>query len=237
VHAAVTWSSRRGKYRLQFGELLACGTWEASSDCGYSSVEALLDGTDIQVIKGSQVGHSGAWSDKERNAVHMRKNAGEQYKSIASSFGRTLQSVKSMGAMMSNSEYAPRSGKVGKRTGHRVGWRNVVALALKELPLERGSAKQVREVLEDADKFPQLEDKLDTELQSGHRGVLKWHQQVNLALSKNPEFEFHGKDKEGRTVWKLDLTLKPPDKSSKKEKRRRAMQRRQDRESVDMTQC
>ena len=96
---------------------------------------------------------------------------------------------------------------------------------------------QVREVLEDADKFPELEDKLDKELQSGHRGVLKWHQQVNLALSKNPEFEFHGKDKEGRTVWQLDLTLKPPDKSSKKEKRRRAMQRRQDRESVDMTQC
>lgn len=165
----------------------------------------------------------------------MHKNAGEHYKSIASSFGRMLQSVKSMGAMMSNSEYAPRSGKVGKRTGHRVSWRNVVALALKELPLGRGSAKQVckleektsrclhlllwclvpllrmllhrhvaptcavlsvhtretaecmvqvREVLEDADKFPKPEDKLDKELQSGHRGVHRWHHHVNLAVSK-----------------------------------------------------
>lgn len=67
---------------------------------------------------------------------------------------------------------------------------------------------QVREVLEDADKIPELEDKLDKELQSGHRGVLKWHQQVNLALSKNPEFKFHSKDKESKTVWHLDLTLK-----------------------------
>ena len=43
---------------------------------------------------------------------------------------------------------------------------------------------QVRKVLGDANKFPELEDKLDKELQLGHSVVHNWHPQVNLLLGE-----------------------------------------------------
>ena len=83
------------------------------------------------------------WSEREKAAVVARRGAGERYGSIALSLGRTLSSVTNRGNQLLDPKYAPASGAKGKKTGHKVGWRSLVAKALQQLPDCTGTAKQV----------------------------------------------------------------------------------------------
>ena len=83
------------------------------------------------------------WSQREKSAVVARRKAGEEYKSIALSFGRTESAAKRIGHQLMDPKYAPASGTNGIKTGHKVGWRLVAAKAMQQLPDCSGTTKQV----------------------------------------------------------------------------------------------
>ena len=94
------------------------------------------------------------WTPREDSAVKLRRGAGQEgIASIAMSLGRSHDSLKSRALILLDPAFTKQSGAGRANTGHKVGWRYVVAKALQQLPDGKGTAPDLYEVIR---KMPEV---------------------------------------------------------------------------------
>ena len=132
-----------------------------------------------------EVAKSKAWSDADEKALRRRHGAGESYRSLACSLGRTSTAISLRLSRLNNKAFAPSAQRCWSKMDRSIRWREVVAQALKQLG-GRGAAHSIRNEIEQMgilrehhyNTAPGLQDPM-------------WHCLVSNALSarKNEEFE------------------------------------------------